>query len=169
MIHKYGRILNKVSSVQAAEIVRVLKEQKKWIECYTNNLRYFLISEVCPAIAIPAAYMIQTCLDYDWADFVIPASGTVMFVGNLGISAQSKKVGHAHAVIEYLISRRGSATCYKNHLFFPANKLACEELPKNVQSHEYLFPVGPNAPLLYTLHNAISLKKLQRMWHRVIV
>jgi len=169
MIHKYGRIINKISSVQAAEIVQVLKEQKKWIECYTNNLRYFLISEVCPAIAIPAAYMIQTCLDYDWADFVIPSIGTVMFVGNLGISTQSKKVAKAHAVIEYLISRRGSITCYDNHLFFPANKAACEELPHSVKSHKYLFPVGPNASLLYTLHNAISLKKLQRMWHGVIV
>lgn len=169
MLHKYRRIIKNMSPQQGAEIVHVLKKQKEWIECYTNNLRYFLISEVCPAIAIPAAYMIQTCADYEWADFVIPSVGTVMFVGNLGISVRSKKVAQAHAVIEYLISRRGSLTCFENHLFLPANSNACKELPEAVRSHPYLFPTGGLASRLYTLHNAISLNKLQRMWHGVIV
>ncbi len=169
MLYKYGRILQTLSPEQQEEITAILRQQRAWVECYSNNLRYFLVSDVCAAVVIPSAYMMHSCGKDSAFDFVIPKVGTVMFVGNLGISSRSTKVDKAHAVIEFLISRAGSGMCFNKHSFLPANASAAQDLPERIKAHKSLFPQGASVSQLYTLHNEIPLKTLQQMWHNVIV
>lgn len=169
MMHLYGSVDAWVLEKHEDAIVRLLKKQKAWIECYTNNLQYFLVSGVCPAVVIPGAYMINLREEHDWADFVIPEKGSMMYIGNFGISATSKRAEQAHAVIEYMLSREGALVCYENHKFLPANQTACEELPEAVRAHPYLYPSLSLFSRLRTLHNDIPGKTIERVWHRAMV
>ncbi|MDQ5940743.1 MAG: spermidine/putrescine transport system substrate-binding protein [Candidatus Dependentiae bacterium] len=169
MLHLYGSVEATVLQEHEDAVVKLLKEQKAWIECYTNNLQYFLVSGVCPAVVIPGAYMINLREENSWADFVIPEKGSMMYIGNFGISATSKKVAQAHAVIEYMLSKEGALVCYENHKFLPANAAACEALPEAVRSHPYLYPDLNLFNRLYTLHNAIPGSVIERVWHHAMV
>jgi spermidine/putrescine transport system substrate-binding protein len=169
MIHLYGEVLTSLTPAQEAEIVAVLTKQKEWVECYTNNLRYFLVSGVSPAVVLPAAYMIQQKQHSPWAEFVIPDSGTVMFVGNMALVGGSKKHKQAHAVINYLLSEEGAMTCFNNHAFLPTNVKACQKLPAYVVSHRYLFPEGDVFRSIKMLNNSIPLKTMEKIWQQAIV
>jgi len=169
MIHLYGKILTDMTSEQEQKIIEVLRNQKEWVECYTNNLRYFLVSGVCPAVVLPGAYMIQQKQNSPWAEFVIPEAGTVMFVGNMSLVAGSKKRERAHAVINYLLSEEGATICFNNHAFIPTNVNACKRLPEYVKNHRYLFPEERVFRSIGMLNNAIPLKKIEKMWQQAIV
>ncbi len=169
MIHLYGKVLSCMTPAQEQEIITVLRTQKEWVECYTNNLRYFLISGVCPAVVLPAAYMIQQKKISPWVDFIIPQKGTVMFVGNMALVAGSKKREQAHAVINYLLSEEGGTVCFNRHAFIPTNLKSCAKLPKYVRKHPYLFPAGEVFATINMLNNAIPLRKIEKMWQQAIV
>lgn len=169
LIHLYGKLDTDITPQQEEELVAYLSKQKQWVECYTNNLRYFLASGVCPAVVIPGAYMILSQEEYPWANFVVPAAGSIMYVGHLGIPATCRRVEKAHKVIEYMLSKKGALAAFENHAFIPANLLACEELPDRVKNHKHLYPRDIAASKIVTSHNGISLKKLEQIWHKVIV
>ena len=113
--------------------------------------------------------MIELQQEYPWAEFAIPSTGTVMFIGNMAMTTKSKKNAQAHAVINYLLSEEGALTCFKNHSFLPANAKACKRLPDRVTQHRYLFPNDALFARFSTLHNALSLKKIEQLWQQAIV
>jgi|GEM_PF-2347531 len=169
LIHLYGAVDAEITPTRQRRIESYLKRQKAWVECYTNNLRYFLASGVSPAVVIPGAYMIQCMHEYPWADFVVPSVGSIMYVGNLGIPVSSKKIDTAHRVIEYLLSQKGARAVYDAHAFIPANTKACDELPPEVLKHPHLYPRDVNKRNIMTSHNLIPLQQMEDMWHAIIV
>jgi len=169
MLYLYGSIDKEVIDTHEEAITALLRLQKAWIECYTNNLCYFLVSGVCPAVVIPAAYMIKQRVECSWADFVIPPGGSLMYIGNMALSATSKHVEESHKVIEYMLSKKGALICFENHAFLPANKQACDELPPAVREHPYLFPSQKLFQELKTLQNAIPAQTIERVWHNAMV
>ncbi|MDQ5890908.1 MAG: spermidine/putrescine transport system substrate-binding protein [Candidatus Dependentiae bacterium] len=169
LLYLYGSVDAQLLADHEGEVIALLRNQKPWIECYTNNLRYFLVSGVCPAVVIPGAYMIQLQAEYPWADFVIPANGSMMYIGNFGISITSKKVEQAHKVIEYMLSKKGALACYENNKFLPANLEACAVLPESVRNHKYLFPDVSLFNRLHTLHNDIPAQQIENVWHSAMV
>lgn len=148
-------------------IVQLLRQQKQWLECYTNNLKYFLISGVCAAVVMPAAYMVMMQEEYPWADFVIPASGGAVFIGNLMIPKTCKNVAAAHKVIEFLISKQGGYACFEEHSYNPANVHSYELLPTRVSQHKYIFPNTKLFKKLHIFHNQVPLRAVEQMWHAI--
>ena len=169
MLYLYGSVDNEVILKHEKRIIDLLRQQKAWIECYTNNLCYFLVSGVCPAVVIPGAYMIKKQEECPWADFVIPPGGSMMYIGNMVLVAGSKRSAQAHQVINYLLSKDGSFKCYENNAFLPANKQATEQLPSEVKSHPYLCPSTALFKQLRTLHNQIPASTIERVWHGAMV
>lgn len=169
MLYLYGSVDKEVMERHESRITDLLRQQKAWIECYTNNLCYFLVSGVCPAVVIPGAYMIKKREECPWADFVIPPGGSMMYIGNMVLVSGSKRSAQAHQVINYLLSKEGSAKCYENNAFLPANKQACEELPPEVKGHPYLCPDVAVFKQLRTLHNQIPASTIERVWHGAMV
>lgn len=162
----YGSIQN-ITNEKQDEIVQLLRQQKQWLECYTNNLKYFLISGVCAAVVMPAAYMIMMQEEYPWADFVIPASGGAVFIGNLMIPNTCKDVDTAHKVIEFLISKQGGCACFEEHCYNPANAQSYQLLPESVAKHKYIFPSTKLFKKLHIFHNQIPLRTVEQMWHAI--
>ena len=164
--HLFGSIDNLTPEKQSL-LVTLLRRQKEWLECYTNNLRYFLISGISHAAVMPAAYVLEMQEEYDWVRFALPKAGSLNIIGCLGIPQCSKRVDLAHKVINYLVSKQGSTNCYNEHSFYPANRYAYDALPYEVQQHPYLFPRGNVFARLGVAHNQLPLTRVEQMWYDI--
>jgi len=165
-IHKYGSIQN-LDETKQKEIVEHLREQKKWLECYTNNLKYFLISGISNVIVTPSAYLVELQRDHAWAEFVVPQRGGILLSSNLCITRNCKKTDAAHKVIEFLISREGGMACFDEHSYNPANKTAYADLPEEVLHHPSFFPNNSLFKKLCVPHNQLPLKRVEAMWYDI--
>lgn len=165
-LHEWGSIKN-ITPDKYDRIVERLRAQKEWLECYTNNLKYFLISGVSHAVVMPAAYMVMMNEEYPWADFVIPRSGGACFIGNMVIPKQCRDVDAAHKVIDYLLSIEGGLACFDEHAYNPSNRHAYAHLPERVRTHPYLLPNDAVMKKLVVFHNEIPLHDVEKLWHRI--
>jgi spermidine/putrescine-binding protein len=164
--HLFGSIESLTPEKQQV-LVSLLRRQKEWLECYTNNLRYFLISGISHAVVMPSAYMIEMQEEYDWVRFALPDAGTLLIIGCLSIPSCSKRVDLAHKVINYLLSKQGGVNCFEEHYFYPANKKAYSALPKWVQDNPYLFPQGEVFSRMGVAHNQLPLTSVEQMWYDI--
>lgn len=165
-LHKYGTIQN-IDVKKQKELVQHLRVQKDWLECYTNNLKYFLISGISRAVVTPAAYMVELRQEHPWAEFVLPDAGSLLIMGELCVTKTSKHKKEAHQLIEYLISQEGGIACFDEHAYNPANKTAYPYLPKEVTRHPSLFPNNALFSRLCEAHNQLPLARVEEMWHEI--
>jgi spermidine/putrescine transport system substrate-binding protein len=164
-LHLFGSF-DSVAPEHDEKIVALLRAQKRWLECYTNNMKYFLIAGVTHAAVAPAAYYVQMHQEHEWIRFVVPSEGSLMLIGNLAIPASSKKKALAHKVVEYLLSVRGSLHCFRKHAYNPVNKDAYSYLPSQVREHNYVFPEGVLFERLETFHNKVPLQRIEAVWNQ---
>jgi len=166
--HKYGGIQN-LTDQRLRSLVLLLRNQKRWLECYTNNLKYFLISGVSPAVVMPAAYFVAIRDENPWVEFAIPERGSLIIIGEVAIPRVSKKKKLAHQVIDYLISQEGGLACFNEHAYNPANRYAYSALPTWIRRHQYVLPRGQYFKRLKVGHNQIPLKRVEQMWYEIKV
>lgn len=164
--HLYGRCDN-LTEQQLEEIAFVLRSQKEWLESYTNNLRYFLIAGVAPAVVIPAAYMIMMHEQYPWAKFALPQRGSVLYIGHLAITKGCRDKNLAHQVIDFLISPEGGERLFDEHAYYSTNTKTYADLFQRVRADKHLFPSGSRLKTLEIFHNQIPLARVEQLWHQV--
>lgn len=165
-LHLFGSFEH-VTQEQEQHIVALLRAQKSWLECYTNNMKYFLIAGVTHAAVAPAAYFVQMQREHEWVRFAVPSQGSMVLIGNVAISARSEKKDLALKAIEFLISVRGGLECFRTHAYNPANKKAYCYLPAKVRANRYIFPDGQLFDRLGTFHNKVPLQRIERAWHNI--
>lgn len=166
-IYLYGTIEN-LTDVQLRTCAQLLRVQKKgWLECYTNNLKYFLIAGVASAVVAPAAYMNKMSELCPWIKFVVPKKGSLVFIGNLAIPRTVERCGVVHQVIDYLLSVPGGLACFAEHAYNPSNQNTYEQLPASVRRHSHLLPNDRIFKKLHVEHNQLPLERVEQLWQQI--
>ena len=99
-LYKNMRMLN---GKRRASIARLLFNQKKFVEVYTDLATDSLLtSGACPVVLAPNSAIHRARKRVLWPSFVLPQEGTVMAVENIAISAQSTKDDLVYALINFL-------------------------------------------------------------------
>lgn len=168
-IHLYGDIRH-VTPVKQRSLVGLLRKQRDWLECYTNNLKYFLISGVSPCVVIPGAYMLEIMEECPDVNFALPEKGSLNIIGELAVPRSSQNKMGAYRVIDYLISKQGGLKIFENHWYTPTNSDAYQEVKSQFidKPHAvHCFPEGKRFEKLVAAHNEIPLKTVEHMWHKI--
>lgn len=152
---------------QREEILKLLCRQRAWLESYTNNMKYFLISRIAPVVVMPSAHAADLHKEYPFIDFVIPHDGGLLIMGELCIPRSSKQKEKAFELINYLLSPEANGLCAQIHLFHPSNVNSYAYLPEWMLDHPYLSPTRVDPRSLVPAHNELVLQDVEQLWYRL--
>ncbi len=165
-IDLFGDVYSLTTHAQRRDIVTMMRNQRTWLESYTNNLKYFLVAGISPCVVIPAAYMVEIMREYEWARFAVPKKGSLMILGDVAIPRRTKHPERAYKLIEYLLSEQGSLNCHEEHLFNPVNVNAYKRLDNDIQMNDFILPKERAIESHFFLaHNKFSTRIIEHMWH----
>ena len=165
-IHLFNDVYSFGTHSQRSAIVETMRNQRGWLESYTNNLKYFLVAGISPCVVIPAAYMVEIMREYEWARFAVPKQGSLMILGDVAIPKRSRQPDLAYKLINYLLSESGSLHCHNEHLFNPVNVNAYDQLDEDIRDNRFILPKGKDMESHFFLaHNNFSTRIIEHMWH----
>lgn len=161
------RSIDDITHAKQEEILNVLIRQRGWLESYTNNMKYFLISRIAPVVVMPSAHALDLHEEYSYIDFVVPKEGSLLILGEMGIPKVSQQREAAHAFINYMLSREAGAQCAALYRYNPANRYAYESMPESVLAHPFFSPILLDPRSLAIAHNKLDLADVEALWYRL--
>ncbi|HLF66214.1 MAG TPA: ABC transporter substrate-binding protein, partial [Gammaproteobacteria bacterium] len=154
-----------LTTTQIDQIELLLRNQKQWVEAYTNDkMAYMLEAGILPLVITPAANFLKTLpLDGDYG-FYVPLSGNLFVIETVAIPALSKKTEAAHACINFLISKDSALAGSKKYCYNPVISAVYAELEPEIAERLQAFASPERIAGMYLLRNDISLKRLETLW-----
>ncbi len=166
-LYAYG-VTKNLDDLKLAKIKKLLLDQKKNVETYlSEDLSYFLYSNVIDVALTPAAYVKKLFFVSEQFGFKIPHEGSLLTIENLAIPAKSKKIEQAHVFINFLLSREIQTLHAKMYGFNPSNKTAYTYLEKKFTQNRNFFPDDQMFGKLHILRNNVPVQKLEEIWLEV--
>jgi spermidine/putrescine transport system substrate-binding protein len=147
------------------QIFKLLKNQKQWIECYTNyGLQYFLYAEIVPMAISSSSYARKIFKQSNKFSFFIPKEGSVMVIENIAIPSTSQKVELAYKFINFMLSRKISSLNSNSYGHLPSNKYSYNDIEPRFLNDPNFLPTDEIFSRLHLAHNKLSLKKIEDIW-----
>lgn len=99
----YGTIDIESTPEQLAAIKRLLQQQKKWVEAYSESrAEYLLVSESCPITVALSPDIYKAQKEHPYLDFIVPQEGSFVFIDSIVIPATTEKDDMIYEFINFL-------------------------------------------------------------------
>lgn len=160
-IYLYGRTKD-LTEDELSSIQKLLSKQKSWVESYTDvSIPYFLAGGIASVAIVTSNRMKKLQEVSDKFIFQIPKEGSLITIENLAIPKKTNKTELVYEFIDFLISRKISEMHTNMYGTNPSNMAAIGG--KNEKNADF-FPNKEMFDKLHSIHNEISLDKIDSMW-----
>lgn len=157
--------LEKASPEKIKEITKLLLEQKKSVEAYSDfRADYFLATKSCPLIVASSSYIWRCMRDYPYVDFWVPQEGTFITIENLAIPQASTKDDLIYQFIEFLYRPETAEHHFNQFAFIPAVHDTISQL-NLTPSQKNIIDAGPEKIASYLFFKPIMDEQAQHdLW-----
>jgi spermidine/putrescine transport system substrate-binding protein len=160
-LYLYGPVEH-VTTCMIEEIKKLLIDQKKWVEAYTEfRADYLLLSTTCPIVVSTTPTMFRLMGIQKNIEFLVPSEGTFMTTDNWVIPQASLKEEFVYSFINFLYKPETIAHHFNVFTFIPAT-IDLHELLEKYPS--ILAAYAMDRQKLFYFKNILSKNMLNDVW-----
>lgn len=160
-LYLYGPVEH-ITTCMTEEIKKLLMNQKKWVEAYTEfRADYLLLSTTCPVVVSTTPTMFRLMGIQNNIEFLIPHEGTFMTTDNWVIPQASSKEDSVYSFINFLYQPEIITHHFNVFTFIPAT-VDLAELLKKYPS--ILAAYATDLQKVFYFKNIVSKNTLNDVW-----
>lgn len=150
------------------QIKELLKQQRLWVEAYSDSRApYFIATGNCPIAMTTSSYIRQMINLRPEIDFFIPNEGSFVSIENFSISHMSEKEEYIYVFLNYFYSEASVKAHFDELGLIPAYRLSPQELSVHPYERRLLEITPEEFERLQFFKNIYPQQQVRDLWVEV--
>lgn len=157
---------NTLSPSEEHQVIKLLKEQKKRVEAYTDDrVQYMISSEDCPVAILRVSFFWKNYPEFSHLQIFLPKEGLFTTIENIALSAESEHLDAAYQFINFVYKPEIMAAQLDLSPLFPAcqDALPLASFVNIPRYHEVFAEVQSRSDFFFT-HYIIPRERIRPTW-----
>lgn len=157
-----------LSSDEAQEVAKLLKNQKKWVEAYAVPRSDYLLAAKNASIAVILnGFVMQAKKDFPKIKFIPPSDASFISIENVTITKSTSKDDKIYKFLNFLYEKDQLIKCSNAYGFFPASLSAEENFIFSDECKKIQQTIFDKNYKLYFFRHLLPENELRNLWIKV--